>query len=247
MKNHLADMFRNLSASATVPMDVHNEVVASGGASLWSHAKEKDVENALMCNNCLDYVILQDQSETPGGGQDPDSGLAPGVGQAKSLESLKKFYHPLVQKAVEHVGSSRRGTLFMETWGQRVPTHFHPLNRKVYPDFLTMTQRTSSGYQLYADALGDSWVGNILCGRAFELVYADSGGNPLDESSRFSKLYEDGSHPSVKGSYLIANVLWATITGMPPHESGLAFVPEGVTHADVGYLQDVAWRAARPL
>jgi len=51
----------------------------------------------------------------------------------------------------------------------------------------------------------------------------------------------DAEHPSIHGTYLAVNVLYATIFGESPE--GLTYRPEGITQADGEFLQRVAWGA----
>jgi hypothetical protein len=57
-------------------------------------------------------------------------------------------------------------------------------------------------------------------------------------------LYDgDDEHPSISGTYLAANVIYATISGESPE--GLSFVPQAIDEADALFLRQVA--AARVL
>ncbi|NYT16250.1 MAG: SGNH/GDSL hydrolase family protein [Methanomassiliicoccales archaeon] len=57
-------------------------------------------------------------------------------------------------------------------------------------------------------------------------------------------LYDaDGEHPSIHGTYLAVNVLFATIFDESPE--GLTYRPEGVNEGDAEFLQHVAWETVQ--
>ena len=75
--NNLPSMFQNLSLHLPQPVDVQYRAVMPGGAALFDHANLSlpvGVETADMLSGPWDYVVLQDQSQTPGGGRNEDCG-----------------------------------------------------------------------------------------------------------------------------------------------------------------------------
>jgi uncharacterized protein (TIGR03382 family) len=146
-------------------------------------------------------VILQDQSQVPGFPQTEPEWQASYDG-AIVLDGL-----------ADTAGAE---TLFFLTWGRREGDLQNP---NLFPDFPTMQAALTGGYVAYRDATstGDrpTWIAPV--GPAFALVYDDvvaGGGDPLDPSSRFWRLYvDDGSHPSALGTYLAACVFYDAITG----------------------------------
>ena len=46
-------------------------------------------------------------------------------------------------------------------------------------------------------------------------------------------------HPSIHGTYLAVNVVYATVFGESP--VGLAYVPEYITEEEAAFLQRIAW------
>jgi hypothetical protein len=79
--NEMPSIFGNLSAHLASPVRVVTEMVAPGGSSLFQHANLTlpmgiATAAALSTPEGWDYVVLQDQSETAGGGCDKDDGLA---------------------------------------------------------------------------------------------------------------------------------------------------------------------------
>jgi hypothetical protein len=54
---------------------------------------------------------------------------------------------------------------------------------------------------------------------------------------------QDKNHPSIYGTYLAVNVIYATIFDESPE--GLTYRPEGVNGADAEFLQRVAWETVQ--
>jgi len=191
-----------------------------------------------------DYLVLQDQSETPGGGKDSDDGLKRGVGQQRSIDALQSFFAPALRKA-------NATAVFYSTWGRH---DGDPVNAKCcgYSDFLSMNAATTDGYKKYSEALATAPKRIAPCGKAFELVYNLSLPKPLNASTLFSCLYHHntsspvcdldgagkGGHPSVLGTYLNCCVLFGTMYGKSP--IGLSFVPEQIAKKDATLLQTFA-------
>lgn len=247
--NDLPNMFSDLSVAADPPINVIHDQNTPGGSSLFEHANmstEMGHKTAALLDDesGWDYVVLQDQSETPGGGRNTDRGLPLGVARSRTLDALPVFYNP-------HISRSGAKAVFYSTWGRRDPKEEDPKNEDIYPDFLTMTTLTTQGYLMYSQAVRTikdySALDTIIspCGRAFELVYNETR-NPLDPNSRFFNLYAAGSagkggHPSVNGTYLISCVFFGAIHGLSPR--GISFTPPNIDPAMCNYLQDVAHRA----
>lgn len=170
-----------------------------------------------------DWVILQEQSQIPGF---PDGQVDVEASRAAAVE---------LDALAAGTGAD---TVFLLTWGRRDGDSTNP---DIFPDFLTMQARLTEGYFAYVDlASADgtpAWV--APAGLAWQRVYEDvvaDGGDPGDPESAFHGLYvDDGSHPSQRGTYLAACVLYATLTGRSPE--GLD-APEVVP--DAAYLQAVA-------
>ena len=83
-----------------------------------------------------------------------------------------------------------------------------------------MQDELESGYLDYRDNISANG-GNVGCPSwlAFEHTckIVAEGGTPTNSGNTFYNLYtNDGSHPSLSGSYLAAVVLYATITGNDP-------------------------------
>lgn len=146
-----------------------------------------------------DWVILQEQSQIPGF-PETSSYVQDSVAAAVSLDDL-----------AEARGAE---TVFMMTWGRRSGDS---QNTSRYPDFSTMQGHLTDGYIRYRDATATdkrpTWIAPV--GLAFAHVH-DAQEDPLDPEGLFWSLYtDDGSHPSPKGTYLAACVIYVTLTGEP--------------------------------
>ncbi|MCK6524260.1 hypothetical protein L6R49_22875 [Myxococcota bacterium] len=170
-----------------------------------------------------DWVFLQEQSQIPGFPE----------GQADLEESRAAAV--ALDGYAAGIGAQ---TMFVMTWGRRDGDSQNP---DLYPDFVTMQAALAEGYTTYvAQASADgspAWL--APAGLAWARVYEDelaAGADPLAVGGPFHALYiEDGSHPSERGTYLTACVIYASVTGLSP--AGLP-APEAVT--DAAYLQSVA-------
>ena len=234
--------------SASVGLAVKTQQSTPGGSSLFGHANlstdtGKETAALLASGVAFDYVVLQDQSETPGGGRDTDAHLALGAARDLSLAAMPAFFAP-------RLAAANATALLYSTWGRRDPASEDPANADVYPDFGTMTALTTLGYQLYGTALRSAGVSVRVApvGRAYELVYNESSA-PLAPGSPFDLLYHTGAagvggHPSPLGTYLIANVFFAVLSGKPPQQA--TWRPSGISAAQQQYLQDVAGLAVFP-
>lgn len=200
--------------------------LASGGWRFVDHLAAAGVagsEHAVALAAPQDWVVLQEQSQIPGF---PD-------GQA-DVEASRDAAVALDALAAGTGG----GTLFLMTWGRR---DGDPTNPTLYPDFPTMQAHLADGYLRYvalASADGTpAWV--APAGLAWQRVHDDvlaAGADPATPGSPFARLYlPDGSHPSPRGTYLTACVVYASLTGRSPE--GLA-APAVVS--DAPYLQAVA-------
>lgn len=169
------------------------------------------------------WVFLQEQSQIPGF-PEGQADLVASRGAAVTLDG--------------YAAGTGAQTMFVMTWGRRAGDDQNP---DTYPDFATMQAALSAGYLDYVARASEdgsaAWV--APAGLAWARVHEDvvaSGVDPLDPTSAFYGLYvEDGSHPSPRGTYLTACVIYASVTGRSP--VGLeapAIVP------DAAYLQGVA-------
>ena len=162
------------------------------------------------------WVFLQDQSQIPGFPQN-------GAEYQASLASV-----PLLDGMVAGAGGQ---TVLLQTWGRRDGDELNPDR---YPDYPTMQEHLAEGYAGYAAAItAEGRTGWIApAGYGFRHVYQ------TDPEGLFPRLYiEDGSHPSPLGTYLVACVVYATVTG--DRCSDLT-PPDGLSAADAADLQAAA-------
>lgn len=207
--NDLPKLLKSLSTSV---FDLKYDSVLVGGQTFEGHSA--DLRVAVLLGTEQEYLVLQDNSAVPGGANSEK--------YQSSLRAVKDFFIPRLRE------SSVKTILVYSTWGHRdgcVYPHLKP----AYPDFMTMYEKTTQGYQEYAQllsaALPDRNV--IICpvGRAFATVYRDcevAGIDPRSKDSLFHRLYApDDFHPSRLGSYLAACVFFAVLSGTSPAGRGL--------------------------
>ena len=215
--------------------------LAQGGYTLAQHAMEADGSNGdTLWHQALvsgpdaggwDWVVLQDQSQTPGFPESELMWMASRTG-AITLHEL--------------ITAGGGETVFLLTWGRRDGDANNP---ELYPDFSTMQQRLLDGYLAYIEAAeGDgrprAWL--APAGLAFQRIHDDlvaAGTDPTAGDTAFTRLYTpDGSHPAASGSYLAALTIAAAITGRPV--TGASHLPD-VDEKEVAYLQQVATEVVR--
>jgi hypothetical protein len=212
----LPSLVERLAASAIPPQVVSHESVTVGGSSLSRLANDGAAQQMLTRD--WDYVVLQDQSQIPGGARPLD--------RDATLESLRRYYKPALE-------SVRAKALLYSTWGRRDGDRAHP---DLYPDFATMNTLTTAGYEMYREVVDNPpWLPASVApaGAAFALIHSDH------DVAIFENLFDaDGSHPSITGSYLVACVFYAQLTQLP--SSGLPYSPAGVTAPMAAFYQSIA-------
>lgn len=165
-----------------------------------------------------DYVILQEQSQIRGFGSNNES----------YLDSNRAAFD--LASAASANGSE---VVLLMTWGYREGDEMNP---NAYADYLTMQDRITQGYDQLARDLSEGVAPTtvIPVGLGFRYVYFEifqRGTEPLHPDLEFVGLYDnDGRHPSLAGSYMIACMTTAAITGQRVRP--LSYVPEGL---DAGY------------
>jgi hypothetical protein len=198
------------------------------------------------------WVILQEQSQIPGL---YEYGNQPG----------SEFYDSKVaaQELNELIAATGGQTMFFMTWGRR---DGDPGNPQTYPDFLTMQGLLTEGYLQYVQATSTPTRPTFVApvGMVFQTIYTDhvaaaaqqrqqqrQGGDEdevlvydpaTDRDSLFYQLYRnDGSNPSVLGTYVAALTIYATMTGLDP--KGLEYAPDEIEDPIViAALQDAVSR-----
>jgi hypothetical protein len=182
----------------------HTEAVAPGGYRLDEHADDADGTNGdTRLRELLvtgeeahwDAVVLQQQSQVPG------------------FPHTEPYWIAMVEGATtlrDLASDAGADTVLFMTWGYR---DGDDLNPGLYPDYPTMQDRISDGYTSLADLLDASGDPVFIApaGEAWRSIH-DSG-----DTTAFEGLYApDGSHPSIRGSYLTACVIFATLTDESP-------------------------------
>ena len=176
--------------------------LTSGGLKLSEHAERADTPghswNARLQQQ-HDFVILQDQSQVPGLSTETEY-------WQESLEGLE-----YLNQRIESQGGD---TILFMTWGRKEGDWLHP-------DFSSMQDSVSRGYEMYNENLSTSDRPTYLApvGLAFKHIHdavEASGVNATGDGTAFSTLYgSDGSHPSIDGTYLAACVFHSTIQESP--------------------------------
>jgi hypothetical protein len=201
--------------------------LAEGGYAFPDHVARASTdplwEDALVTGSTpWAWGFLQDQSQIPGFYGEDSSWEASAV----AGEQLDDW--------LEARGAE---TALLLTWGRRDGDETNP---QLFPDFPTMQDELTEGYLAYRDRFATDarpvWV--APAGLAFAAVYAAEA-DPADPTSLFYRLYDvDGSHPSPAGTWLVACVVFSTITG----RSAEPVTPlAGVDATEAELLAATAW------
>jgi hypothetical protein len=180
--------------------------LTGGGMRLEQHADNAETpghqwHSTLTTSTGLEFVVLQDQSQIP------------------SFPTTEQMWQNSMNGAIRldsMIESAGAETVFLQTWGRRSGDQDNAWRN---PDFSTMQGHLESGYRMYAENVTTTqrtaWIAPV--GLAFQHIHdaiLDEGGNPTASDSLFYSLYSsDGSHPSMRGSYLASCVLFTTLTG----------------------------------
>ncbi len=247
-------MVTALSSSASPPVIIQHQQTLHGGWTLGQHFRKTDdtqmeatgvgrVEGGardLLSKGDFDFVVLQDQSQTPGydvSGVDEadlrtaldfvkgDSFLKESVdsggrgrgdsgplNRAESLLRLREYYGP----AIARCGAQ---PVLYSSWGRQ---HGQVnANAPEYATFEGMLRCLTDGVREYSAVLHKSMAEHAggsappriaPAGKAFSLIRADT-----EAIVHFDRLYvADESHPDFPGSYLVALVFFAVLTGRSP-------------------------------
>ena len=171
------------------------------------------VSLAMISGYSWDFVILQEQSQTPAIARLRDSCMYPA---SMVLHDSIKSANPCSR------------LLFYLTWGRRfggtqcfTPNYCSP----AFADFNQMQDSLTVAYKKIADSLS-AWIAPV--GEAWRIVINNTGIVLHDA---------DDSHPNLKGSYLAACVFYDAMFGK--HSHGLSFTA-GLTADTAALLQQAA-------
>ncbi len=206
--NNLPAMIAAIADSQGVELiyDTHTP----GGAKLRNHASNKIVLRKLR-KQSWDFVVLQEQSQSPGFGD----------------RQLSRDVFPHATRLVEESKKANPDTsvIFYMTMAHR---NGDPQNQNVSPDLLTYegTQRRIN--RTYLKMARDN--------RALVAPVGEAWGEVREEQPEIA-LYADNTHPNPTGTYLAACVFFATLFQSPC--SGAA-VPRRVNRQIAALLQKIA-------
>jgi hypothetical protein len=171
------------------------------------------------------WVVLQDQSQVPGlyqSADDPSSDYALSLDGAIGLNN-----------AIRQAGAQ---TMFFMTWGRENGDRQKP---EIFPDFLTMQKHLTRGYKRFQRATSTRERPTYIApvGLVFRTVYKST----KNGGTLFSNLYmQDGSHPSLLGSYVAALTIYSSITGMDP--TIIDYWPDSITESTARDVQNAVKR-----
>jgi hypothetical protein len=162
--------------------------------------------NQWMTKTRWKWVCLQEQSQVPGFVE-----LDNNEEFAASVEAVQALNLQIQQNGGQ--------TLLILTWGRLNGDERNP---DLFPNFETMQSLLLQGYLEYRDATTTSerpvYIAPV--GLVFATIYKDllsEGHDPMQPGRLFHQLYhDDGSHPSLAGSFLTAVTIYATLTGHNP-------------------------------
>jgi len=183
------------------------EYVAPDGATLQAHMYSENTMSKIRSSD-WDFVVLQEFSNRPT--------LPNGRGRSPFYEAVANLSEAIKESGAQVV-------LYM-TWGRRDGDPQYP---QISPDYETMQQLLIEGYREAARQV-DAIIAPV--GVAWQRVRRNK-----PELGR--QLYSDTIHPSYKGAFLTACVLYATLFDADPTE--LAF-NDSLSAEEAAYFRSIA-------
>lgn len=184
--------------------------LTSGGYTFKKHLERNDEKNAIK-KGCWDYVVLQEQSSAPA--------MPTSIVQretytyARQLDSLIHAYNPHAK------------VIFYMTWGHKDGCQDNHDGYPLIDTYKGMQHRLITSY------LEMAYMNNAWC------APVGMDWNRVREEHPYANLYwPDGSHPSVLGTYLAANVIFATLFQRHYQTTFLS----GIDSEMAEYIQQVA-------
>lgn len=215
---HFFEMPQMLSAMAeSAGCNLHVEYVAPGGANLGEHARSGETLSAIG-SRAWDAVVLQNYSQTP----------------SQPLERVRETSLVDVKSLAAAIFENNPSTAlyYYVTWGRRDGDKKYCATNPEVCDFMGHTRAVYRGYAFYQQQTGGT-LSDV--GAAWANIHRDKR-RPFP----FRELYNsDGTHPSLKGSYLAASVFFTTLFRASPE--GLSY-PQGLSRSSAEYIQKVAGR-----
>lgn len=215
--NDVDQMYANIATSAGKSNRPETKRITPGGYRLAGHAKDvakagSALNKAITDSRGWDFVVLQDQSQTPG--------LASPAAQKASRDGAKQI--------ASFVKDSDATIVLYMTWARRDAPGTKATDRVA---FSKMQNSLARGYKEIAsnvNALGLE-VKVAPVGRAFESAL------DLFGTEFLRSLYmPDGSHPSESGAYMAACVIYATAHNSNPTK--IKWKPEGMSADQVSKI-----------
>lgn len=206
--NNLPLIFSNLSASGN--KNTVTDISAPGGYSFENHYSNPETISKIKMGN-WNFVLLQEQSQMP---------VIPYY--------RFNFTYPYAILLDSIIKSYGQQTVFFVTWGreaggeQCINSYCSP----VFINYYHMQDSLTASYRMIADSV------NALTAPAGEAWRIARTLNPLID------LWDsDGSHPSLKGSYLAACLFYKKLFNQSP--AGLVYTA-GLSTQDALFLQNCA-------
>lgn len=186
------------------------EAYTPGGCTLRRHLQNKEELMAIK-KGIWDYVVLQEQSSAP----------------AKPTETVAKETYPYARQldSLVHVYNPQAKVIYYMTWGHKdgclhkmdhypIVNTYQGMQERLIISYLEMTYQNNG----WCAPVGMAWK-EMRKARPFNTLY-----------------WPDGTHPSELGTYLAANVIWATIYQKPYQSTFL----DGLDAELAEYVQQLA-------
>ncbi len=211
--NNLPGLVKDIACSGGHKIEV--TAFTPGGYRFSRHATDKRVLS-LIASERWSFVVLQNQSQVPG--------WKPAQVAARST--------PHAVALVKAIKANNRQTqvIYFTTWGKETGDSQNCNGNPKVCTFEGHTKALLNGYTLYKIATGGKLA---KVGTAWKAV-VDDRKSPFDSGELWSG---DHSHPELRGSYLAACTIFATLFNQSP--SGLHY-PNSLSKRDAAYLQGIA-------
>lgn len=227
IRNDLPLMVRRIARRAG--LNPHVNTVTQGSTTLSDHLPR--AVNFIQRRNNWKAVVVQEQSVM----------VSLPFYRSITLPAARTLFRASIDRAETFV--------LFETWGYRWGNPSFVTGLK--DDYDSMQDRLTQGFedilQTLVENVQPSHNGTHNGTRVEIAPVGQAWKRAKTQSERlFASLYDaDGRHPSIKGTYLSACVLYAVIYKRSP--VGNRYIPQGVSRRDARTLQRVAYNTVRPL